>query len=245
MQTKAGPISKTDKNQLLAVVSGIEKFNAEVKSLVADMDGMGTGSLGPDQVKEILSGVGNNLQAIMQKINQVAQRVPAGDGGEGDGSGDGGMGEGNESMQESATESDVGLEKGYEKPAPRETISDKQPKAPNSSKAAAQTGDKLRDMVASEVNQIIATKEAKEKIAIEAASLVPMHMRQAKYDEFINSTEDIKILSARLDGMKSFVQSKTASQRKLVLNPKKYPLFAAEIGQREASSPDTRSVLVI
>lgn len=229
MQKQVGPISKTDKTQLLAVNEGITKFASEVKSLVADMEGMGSGSLGPDQVKEILSGVTNNLNAISQKIKEVAEGVPAsegsGDGGEGnaeDGIGDG------DSHQESAA--GAGLQDPYEKIAPKTGV----PKG----KTATNNGDQMRELVAKEVEAIIATKEAKDKIANEMANLVPPHMREATYNEVIKSDKPINILQATLEGMKLSTRTKVASQRNLKFDTKKFSVFSVEGAQKNASQDE-------
>lgn len=227
MQKTVGPISKTYKNQLLAVNEGITKFASEVKSLVADMDGMGSGSLGPDQVKEILMGVTNNLNAIQQKIQEVAEGVPASEGsGDGEkGNAEDGIGGDGESNQENAAGG--GLEDPYQKIAPKTPV----PKGKN----ATNNGDQMKELVATEVKNIMAQKEAKENIANEMAALVPPHMRQATYDEVMKSDKPIAILSATLEGMKLSTRTKVASARNLKFNTKNYSFLQEGSSQKNAS----------
>lgn len=217
------------KSKLLSAKDSIGEYTKEIQKMAMDMGANGGGTLGPDQVKEILIGVTNNLNAIQSKISEVAEGVPASDGNDN-------MGEtmDNESTEDenseltamgensNSTKKEFGLQSKGEK---------------KGSKTATSEGDKLREQVAS----LLAKDEMREreKLASEFSNLFPLSVRKAKFDEIIASKEPLQILQAKLEGAKAtLVSTKIASKK---ISSANTTIFHEEggVGQRSASMGNT------
>jgi len=198
------------KTKLLSAKDVISKYASEIQKLAQDMDMNGGGTLGPDQVKEILQGVSENLGMVQNKIQEVAEGVPA-------------------------TEGEPEEPENPEAPEPDEMIAAGDKGEKGSKKAVSET-DKLREEVASLKERF--AKEDKEKLANDFASYFPLSQRQAKYNEIMQSKDSLQILQAKLDGIKSINQTRIASRRdNIVHSPEKTTIFKEEggAGQRSAS----------
>lgn len=216
------------KTQLLTASNSVSKYASEIQKMAADIDA-GQGSLSPDQVKEILTGVNNNLMGLSSEIKKVAEGVPA--------SGDS-MEEPEESPEmgedgkpRTAKTPELGLEEGHEPKIDRKTVSGKN--------AGDPSGDKLREQVASLIQERDAMKKA--SMAKEYASLFPLSMRKAKETEFLASAESLNVLTAKLDGAKAFSSSQKLASRGSnylqTINPAQEKVFAGVTSQRMAKGP--------
>ena len=216
------------KTQLLTASMSVSKYASEIQKMASDIEA-GQGSLSPDQVKEILTGVNNNLMGLSSEIKKVAEGVPA--------SGDDDMAEpetpqmGEDGKPKVANTPELGLEEGHEPKVDRKTAYGKS--------AGDPSGDKLREQVASLMAERDAMKKA--SMAKEYSSLFPLSMRKAKETEFLASTEPLHILTAKLEGAKTAVSSqKLASKGSNYLqtiNPAKENIFTGVTSQRMAKGP--------
>lgn len=216
---------KNAKHTLLSAKQSVSRVATEIQKMAQDMDSNGGGTLGPDQVKEILSGVSENLNQVISTIQDVAENVPASEGQTDD------EGMDDESEDDSTmtageidlTKKEMGLQSKYEKTSKNKT--------------ATEDLAKLREEVAK--LKEAAELKAKEEIATQIASKYPLSQRQAKFDEIMKSKDSIDILKAKLAGMNEISTStKLASSRKDLngINPIKATIFnEGGSAQRQAS----------
>lgn len=213
------------KQALFATKTELSKVASEIQKMAADI-GEGKGTLGPDQVKEILTGVNQYMSKANELVGKAIEGIPSSQSTEDEDNPDS---EDDTMIASDDTKDSYGLEDKFE------------PKTFKSKKAGDNVPDKkLLENVASltaTVNELLTekTQAQKEKIATEFSNYWPPAMRKAKFDEIMKSNEDIKTLSARLDTLKSVTQTKTASSRDLK-SPEQFPVFGQTL-QRSASMP--------
>lgn len=232
----------TLRNYLVATAAEIKKASSEIQKMAADV-GEGHGTLGPDQVKEILNGVASHMSTAGEGLKKAVDGIPSSQSTEDESEPD----EEDDTMIASDDKKgDYGLESEFE-PKSFSGKSDKK----KSKVADGQTDKKLLEEVASlsaTVKDLLSERAAiqKEKIATEFSSLFAPAMRQAKYNEMIADKSEVKILQAKLETAKSLLgNQKMASGRDFTkLNPENYPVFS-ETMTRVASMRTSNSDLIV
>lgn len=236
----------TLRQYLVATNNEMKNAVSEIQKMAADI-GDGHGTLGPDQVKEILTGVANHMNTSYEGIKKALDGIPSsqstGDESNPDDE-DNTMIANEDGTDKNPPKGDYGLESEFE---PTKFTGAKNGKGDKMKKADGQTDKKLLEEVASLKSAVATIMEdrnalMKEKIATEFSNLFPPAVRKAKFDEMMGRKDDIKILQASLDTAKSLLgQQKLASSRDITrLNPENFPVFK-ETMTRVASMGDTGS----
>lgn len=219
----------TLRQYLLATSGEISKAGSEIQKMAADI-GTGHGTLGPDQVKEILDGVAQHMTTAGDGLKKAIDGIPVSQS-QGDETNpdeeDNTMIANEQGTDKNPPKGDYGLESEFEPSkftGAKNGKGDKMKKADDANKKLLEEVASLKSAVATMMDD--RNSLMKEKIATEYANLFPPAMRKAKFDEMIGRKDPINILQASLDTAKSLLgNQKVASSRGSALNPADYPVF--------------------